>query len=161
LTARATPAGFDTTTTTAGCTPDGQNGTANTDAGYALDVGSMVLVGGVAVPKCVAGLAVNVDGKAPVKPLASTPGDPLVLVPDVNITDTSSITEMSTFPVPDTSGKPPPAAPAEQSQPGGAGTPEAPLAPVVDMGADQRRRLRLANQMAGLNLAYYEARSCC
>ena len=181
--------GFDVSKVTAGCTLDGQSGTMNPDAGYKLDVGEVISENGIALPKCVAATAVNADaprtptasvssddgstagpilvntppGSADIAPPIARPPEPLTPVPvaagDLEL-DPSSQSDPTAPPAPP---MPPPESdtPIEApSVPPSVPTPDSPMA-LEDMSAEQERRLKLANQAAGLHLSYMEVCSCC
>ena len=165
--------GFDVSKVTAGCTLDGQSGTTNPDAGYKLDVGEVISENGIALPKCVAATAVNID--TPRTPAASVSsgggsaaGPILVNTPPGSGDIAPPRPPKPLTPVPvaagdlelDPSSQSDPTAPVEApSVPPSVPTPDSPTA-LEDMSAERKRRLKLANQAAGLNLSYMEVCSC-
>lgn len=178
--------GFDVSKVTTGCTLDGQSGTVNPDSGYNVDVGDIVIRNGVAIPKCVADTALNMPRTpatpAPAPPTGSsgTPAVPILFGPPGSGGGAEQTPSGEAVPaVPITNNRasiePVSAAALQQAPPAqGTATPTEPDAPITqpevppavpppsdpmtlqDMSKERRRRFRLANQAAGLNLGFME-----
>lgn len=144
---------FETNTIAAGCKLDGQSGTTTDLPGYTVDLGTITEIGGAAVPACVSASLLNLNnsGSAGVPPgliaggMTAMPAPPSSPGGDIVEEGSGDSADAST-----STPAPPPVPPAPPLQ-------AAPSLP-SDLSAEQLRRRKLANQVAGLVMTFYEVR---